>query len=132
MKKTKILNENGSSQTVLLSNDKIITISLSDDDYSVSFWEDGVEIGGYEDFSFMEDEYKPNLFLLARMFLPFRRSGLGTATVKFFKKYFDATIYVRPNDGYERTDGSNLTGDAPSFVSHLIALNLIEDNEDNG
>ena len=122
-------SEDGSERTYQLANDREVTIKI-DDDAVISYWENGQKLGSYNDFVFIEDEFIPHRYLLARIFVPITRSGLGRATIEFFKDYFDATIWVRPNDGIEMEDGSHLTGDGVPFVSQMIAEKLIENNEE--
>lgn len=122
-----LLIDNGNERDYRISNGETITIKISDD-AEITYWNNSNQIGNDEDFVFIEDEFTLNRYLLARMYVPIKNSGLGRATVEYFKEYYEADIYVRPNDGIEREDGSHLTEDAPSFVFHMIKEGLIEDN----
>lgn len=124
-----LIKDNDNERIYKLSNGKIITIRINDDS-EISYIENGIEIGKYEDFVFIEDEFDSSKYLLARMYVPIKGQGLGRATIEFFTEYFDATIWARNNDGIEREDGSHLTEDAPSFVDKMIEEGLLIDNQD--
>lgn len=123
--------DNDNERIYKLPNERIITICINDDS-EVSYLENGIEIGNYEDFVFLEDEFEPYKYLLARMYVPIKGQGLGRATIEFFTEYFSAVVWARNNNGIELEDGSHLTEDAPGFVDKMIEEGLLIDNRDNG
>lgn len=86
-------------------------------------------------FSFTElgvdDGYKSSFdgYKLTHMYIEeeYQRLGLGTLAVKFFKEWNGEPIFVSPNDGFEREDGSHLTGDGLPFAMKLMEEGIIED-----
>lgn len=129
MAKAILIKDNDNERDYKIPNGNIITIKISDD-AEITYWNKNKQLGNNDDFVFVEDEFDLTRYLLARMYVPIKNCGLGRATIEFFKDYYDAVIYARPNDGNERNDGSHLTEDAPSFVAHMIAEGLIEDNSE--
>lgn len=128
-----LINERGAERDYQIQNGRIITLVYDEMDYSISFKENGASIG--DEFRFMDESVDEDgcgngeRFLLARMYSPIPQSGLGRAAVEFFIDMTGASIYTRPHDGIVRDDGSNLTEDAPAFVSKLQDEGLIEDWE---
>ncbi len=131
MARAQLLEDNDNERTYELPNGRVITIRINDDS-EISYLENGLEIGNYDDFVFIEDEFDPYKYLLARMYVPIKGQGLGRATIEFFTEYFDAKVWARNNDGIEREDGSRLTEDAPGFVDKMIEEGLLIDNRDKG
>ena len=74
-----LLKENDNERIYELSNGKTMTIRINDQS-EISYLEDGEEIGNYEDFVFIEDEFDSSKYLLARMYVPIKGQGLGRAT----------------------------------------------------
>ena len=103
-----LIRDNGNERDYRISNGYTITIKISDE-AEITYWHNNKQIGDDEDFVFVEDDCNPNRYLLARMYVPIKNVGLGRATIEFFREYYEAVIYTRPNDGQERNDGSRLT-----------------------
>jgi len=120
-------NGNENERVFRLLNNRIITIRINDDK-EISYLENDIEIGNYDDFVFAEDEFNHSSYLLARMYVPITKQGLGRETIKFFSEYFDVSIWARGHDGIRRDDGSHLTEDAPGFVDKMIEEGLLVDN----
>lgn len=132
MARATMLSDRGFERDYQIQNNRIITIKIDDFDGSVSYFENGNRIGNYDDFVFKpdsEDDFNGRC-LLARMYVPITKAGLGRATIEHFKSIFDATVYARTNDGIELNDGSHLTEDAPAFVDKMIEEGLLEDNRE--
>lgn len=104
---------------------RIITLVFDEWDYTIKFKENGKAIG--DEFRFIDVFENEEKYLLARMFSPIPKVGLGREVLKFFIEITGATIYTRQNDGIVRDDGSNLTGMAPIFVSKMQKEGLIEE-----
>ena len=78
------------------------------------------------EFEFKELDYG-NGYKLIRMYSnQVKNSGIGRAILEYFREAVGSPIYVSPNDGRVRDDGSHLTEDAPSFVNHMIKEGLID------
>ena len=57
--------------------------------------------------------------------------GLGRVALQFIKDaILNFPIWVSPNDGNIREDGSHLTGDALGFVKKMIEEKLIDGYDD--
>lgn len=130
MPRAKQINDRGNERDYQIAGDRIITLIYDEMDYSISFQENGQNIG--DEFRFIEEDIDEDGFgngeryLLARMYSPIKLSGLGRAAVEFFIDLTGASIYARPHDGIVRDDGSHLTEDAPFFVSKMQDEGLIE------
>ena len=82
----------------------------------------GVQIGEFE---FQELDYG-NGYKIIRMYTnEFKNTGLGSAALLYFLEIYGGPLYTSANDGMARDDGSHLTEDAPSFVMHMQAKNII-------
>jgi hypothetical protein len=131
MPRATLINDRGDERDYQIPNGRIITLIYDEMDYSISFKENGKSIG--DEFRFIDESMDEDGFgngeryLLARMYSPIPQSGLGRAAVEFFIDMTGASIYTRPNDGIVRDDGSNLTENAPAFVSKLQVEGLIEE-----
>lgn len=111
-----------------IQDERVITLKLEEDYSQISFFDSaGEQLGLDMDFVFTESETKNDMYLLSRMFVPIRNSGLGRAALEFFIDKTDATIYARSHDGLVRDDGSHLTEDAPAFVTKMQEEGLIQD-----
>lgn len=136
MPKATLIYEGDFKRIYRISDSRTITLVYDDYDDSksrtITFEENGQRIG--DEFKFIDESAdgnedgvgNGNRFLLQRMFTPVTKAGLGRLAIKFFIEITNATIYTRKNDGIERSDGSNLTGDAPGFVSKMQDEGLIE------
>ena len=89
-----ILKENrGDERDYQIPNGDIITLKLGEDNHEITYWDNtNKQLGSDQDFVFLEDEFNPNRFLLARMYVPIKRSGLGRASIDFFKDVYNAII----------------------------------------
>jgi hypothetical protein len=47
------------------------------------------------------------------------RCGIGRECLRFFRDMAGATLVAERNTGMRHSDGSHLTGDAPSFVAKM-------------
>ncbi|MDM1396079.1 hypothetical protein HX049_02645 [Myroides odoratimimus] len=56
----------------------------------------------------------------------YKRNGLGTAAVEFFKEFYGEPIIVSSYNGMERADGSHLTGEGLPFAMRLLELGIID------
>jgi hypothetical protein len=113
---------------VTLKQGQIITLHLSDECDTITFYEDDEKLDG--EFCFVDFNEDGSSFLLKRMYSPekYLRQGLGEAVLIFFKKATgNATIWTREIDGIVRTDGSYLTDIGPYFVRKMQVLKLIAD-----
>jgi hypothetical protein len=125
-----LINNRDLERDYLIPNGRIITLIYDEMDCSISFEENRKKIG--DEFRFIdedidEDDYgSGERYLLARMYSPIKKSGLGRAAIEFFIDMTGAEIYTRPHDGIVRNDGSHLTEDAPFFVSKMQEEGLIE------
>ena len=117
------------NKNVKLKNNDIITIQLSDTLDEIIFYKNEDKLDGEFEFK----ETRDNEYLVTRMYVPenYKRLGLGTEVLKFFKEISECEIlYTRPNDGIVREDGSHLTEDAPNFVNKMIEENIINRPKD--
>ena len=104
---------------------QIITLKIDDDWREITFYDQsGTKLDG--GFQFEDDEDEQQRYLLARMYAPFTRAGLGRAALEFFIDITGASVYARQIED-EPDDGSHLTGDAPEFVDKMIKEGLLED-----
>lgn len=124
-----LINDNGCERSYRTNDRRIITLKFEDES-QITFWEDDKQLGHNDDFFFLEDDFLPKRYLLARMYVPIPQMGLGRAAVQFFIEMTGATVYTRPHGGIVRDDGSHLTEDAPGFVAKMIKEGLIEDNQE--
>lgn len=126
MAKAELIDDREFERDYKLSNGQIITLKLSDDLSQITFWLDGRRLGNDEDFCFKDLGDYSDGYLLARMYIPIKGMGLGRAALEFFTEITKMKVYVRPNDGISRDDGSYLTEDAPGFVHKMRKEGLIE------
>ena len=124
MAKAILLNDNGDERDYRIPSGEIITLIFNEFDNTITFKQNNIYIG--DEFKFKDEDEFENRYLLARMYSPIIKSGLGRAAIEFFKQMTGASIYTRPNDGVVRDDGSHLTEDACSFVCKMQQENLIE------
>lgn len=128
MKKAILIKDNEFERDYLIHNGRIITLIYDEMDQSISFKENDKTIG--DEFRFIDEDVdgygNGERFLLARMYSPEKKSGLGRAALEFFIDMTGASIYARPNDGIVLDDGSHLTGDAAIFVGKMQNYGLIE------
>lgn len=124
MPKAELLEDREFERDYLINNKRVITIIYDEFDTSFSFKENGRKIG--DEFRFIDEFEEGEKYLLARMYSPIPKSGLGQAALEFFIDLTGAIIYTRPNDGITRDDGSHLTEDAPFFVGKMQKKGLIE------
>lgn len=113
-------------KTIILKNGISITMHLTEEWDRISFSQNGNELDG--EFLFEDVDENQQSFLLKRLYSPnsFKRLGLGEEILKFFKSETgNATIWTRENDGEVRSDGSHLTGNAPTFIRKMQKLGLI-------
>lgn len=129
MPRATLINDREWERDYITPTGRMITLKLDEDLSQVTFWDGGNQLGNDRDFLFVESEGDNNSYLLARMYSPIVRSGLGRASLEFFKEITGAKIYTRPNDGIVRDDSTHLTGDAPIFVGKMIKEGLIENND---
>ena len=83
----------------------------------------GNQIGEFE---FKELDYCGGYKLMRMYSNQVKNTGIGRAILEYFREVVGSPIYVSPNDGIVRDDGSHLTEDALSFVNHMIAEGLID------
>lgn len=112
-------------KNVKLTNGKLVEMRLTEEWNEITFYENGAKLSG--EFEFIQGEFEDSMFLLARMYSPYPRTGLGEQALRFFINHTDGTIWTRMQDGITRSDGSHLTGNAQSFVMKMQNLNLIEE-----
>lgn len=112
---------NSKGQTIkLLMNDEQTEITINN--------MQGNQIGEFE---FKELDFG-NGYKLMRMYSnELKETGIGSAILEYFREVVGSPIYVSSIDGITRDDGSHLTEDAPSFVSHMIAVGLIDGYENS-
>ena len=127
MAKAILIEDDGLRRVYQINGTTNITLILNEDQTEIAFFNmHGVELDG--EFCFDDESENGRRFLLRRMYAPstLKNAGLGRAALQLFKDNTDATIYVRPNDGEQREDGSHLTEDAPAFVVRMMEEGLIE------
>lgn len=125
--KANLIDDRDDERDYQLPNGNIVTLRYEPDSGEITFWDGEEQLGGTNDcFYFIDHPTKDN-YLLARMYVPkeLKNMGLGRACIEFFGDYVNSSIYVRPDDGVERDDGSHLTEDAPGFVAKMIEEGLI-------
>jgi hypothetical protein len=130
MARAVLIEDRGLERDYKIATGQIITLVFDESNLTISFQEDGEDIGDVFEF---EDEFETEKrFLLKRMYSPdqYKRQGLGRAVLELFNDIIEGTIYTRPNDGQRRKDQSHLTGDAPAFVMSMQEEGLIEDDYD--
>lgn len=114
---------------IKLKDGSEIVLKLSDEWDEITFYStNGVKLPG--EFRFIEDDYKPDKYLLARMYAPCKQQGIGKQVLSFFIEETDGSIWTRMPDGIVRNDGSHLTEDAIAFVFKMQDKGLIESWED--
>ncbi|UOQ75156.1 hypothetical protein [Hymenobacter cellulosilyticus] len=130
MARATLISDRGNERDYQIRDGRIITLVYDDWDYSIRFKENNQYIG--DEFRFIDEDVDEDgigngeSYLLARMYSPVPKSGLGREAVKFFIDMTGARIYARPNDGQTRDDGSHLTEDAPGFVERMRGEHLIQ------
>lgn len=127
MAKATLFKEIESGRIYKNSKGQAIVLTLNDDHTEITIKDlRGKLIGEFE---FKELDYG-NGYKLMRMYSnELKQTGIGRAVLEYFRDVVGSPIFVSPNDGIEREDGSHLTEDAPSFVSHMIAVGLIDGYE---
>lgn len=128
MAKAILIHDNDSSREYQIADGRIITLKIDDDSTEVTYHDSlGNQLGEDGEFVFVDEDLDSNCnsYLLARMYVPIKRSGLGRASLEYFRDLTGASIYTRANDGLTRDDGSHLTEDAPGFVSKMQTEGLI-------
>ncbi len=120
-----LLEDRGDERDYKIQGGRIITLVYDEFDSTITFKENDKEIG--DEFRFIDENESFERFLLARMYSPIPRSGLGRSAIEFFIDMTGATIYTKPHDGIVREDGSHLTEDAPLFVDKMQNEGLIEE-----
>lgn len=127
MAKATLFKEIDNGRIYKNSKGQAIMLSLNDDQTEITIKDlKGNQIGEFE---FKELDYG-NGYKLMRMYSnALKQTGIGRAVLEYFREVVGFPIFVSPNDNVEREDGSHLTEDAPSFVSHMIAVGLIDGYE---
>jgi len=105
------------------SNGNLITLVLDDCLEDIIFRDEkGKKVGEFEFRELANGGYK-----LTRMYNEvYKGEGLGRAALEFFKEASRSKLYVSPNDGQTRDDGSHLTEDAPGFAAKMIKEGLFD------
>lgn len=79
-------------------------------------------------------DYGDYYHLMNLSFEKIKRRGIGRECIKFHKDCFVTPIKATPHDGFQRDDGSHLTGEGLPFVIAMQKCGLIEkfpdENED--
>lgn len=84
---------------------------------------DGKHIGEFE---FEDRGNYGSGYKIMRMYTnQYKNTGLGSAALEYFLDIYGGPLFTSPNDGNRRDDGSHLTEDAPSFVSHMQEKGII-------
>ncbi len=113
----------------LIAGNRTITLTLNEERDRITFSENDVMFLDSA-FEFIDHDDRQANYLLSRMYAPITQVGLGKATLLFFKSITGATVWARRIHD-QPTDGSHLTGDAPSFVARMIDREILIDNRDN-
>lgn len=113
---------------VNIANGKTIEMRLSEEWDEITFYENRDKLSG--EFQFIQGEFNESRFLLARMYSPYPRTGLGEQALRFFIEETDGIIWTREPNGPKYHDGSYLTDWAPAFVMKMQKLGLIEEWDD--
>lgn len=106
------------------SKGKIVKLILNDYYTEITIFDlNDKQIGEFE---FKELEYG-NGYKLMRMYSnELKKTGIGSAILEYFIDAVGSPIYVSPNDGITKEDGSHLTGDALKFIYPMIREGLIK------
>ena len=129
MVKAELIYDRGYERDYRIASGNIITLVFDESEFSISFRENGEKIG--DEFRFIDESSNEERYLLARMYSPIKKEGLGRAVLEFFKYITDGSIYTRPNDNIKRDDQSHLTEDALYFVGKMQEEGLIECEQEN-
>lgn len=130
MAKATLISDRDNERDYRIHDGRIITLVYDDWDYTIGFKENNLSIG--DEFKFIDEDIDEDgvgngeSYLLARMYSPIPKAGLGREVLKFFIDMTGARIYARPHNGQTRDDGSHLTEDAPGFVIKMRAEGLIK------
>lgn len=89
----------------------------------------GSKIGNI-DFNWIEEVDGSLYLLLTNAYIEgaggiYQGHGVGTKCVELVGENYDVAIVARAHDGIERSDGSHLTGNAPSWVAGMHEKGLL-------
>ncbi|MFT6925665.1 MAG: hypothetical protein ACJAZP_001249 [Psychromonas sp.] len=108
-----------------ISNNEMVTIVIDEDLLSIIvFTETNEKIGNIN-----LDEFD-NGFYIMWMYLDqlsskYQRKGIGQACLEFFTEVYLAPIFASEDNGLVKSDGSHLTGNAPSFIAKMRRKGIV-------
>ncbi len=124
-----LIKDQDNVRTYKLKNDEVIIIEVDDSGDRIEVTGDnGIEIGSFDMQELDNGNHYITWMFLNKTSAKYLRQGIGREALKFFKDYFGTKIYAADNDGFQKNDGSHLTGDAPGFVSQMKKEGIIEEN----
>lgn len=121
------IKDNNETREIRIKTGETITLKLDEFDYTVTATNSSNQKIGSIEFSYDDDfdKHKLKWMYLDELDDRYKRMGIGTAIVLFYKDYFDCLVYAEYNDGITKDDGSHLTQDAPVFVDNLRKQKII-------
>jgi hypothetical protein len=127
MAQATLIKEDQNSRIYRNSKGQSIKVEMDDDQQVFTIYDfSSNELG---EFIFKELDFGRGYKLIRMYCNEVKQTGIGRAILEYFREAVGSPIYVSPNDGITRNDGSHLTEDAPSFVQHMIAEKLIDGYE---
>jgi hypothetical protein len=123
-----IINDNDETRDIQISNGETVTLKIDDYENTVTALNSSNQEIGSLEFSYDEDfdKHKLKWMHLDKLGDKYKRMGIGTAAILFYKDFFNCLVYAEYNDGIQKDDGSHLTQDAPVFVDKLRNQGIIE------
>lgn len=107
---------------------RIVVDDLTDYETTVYDATTGEEVGSFE-FRLIEGDMD-DMLLLTNMHLEkkgtaYQAKGIGERIIELVREESGLEIYARRNDGINRDDGSQLTGNGPAFVAKMVGKGLL-------
>ncbi len=122
-----LVNENGLTCAYRLDDGRIINVEIEESYEEIYIFNNLHEKIGRVELSEVppvDDYTDPPMYYLTWMYMDiedetYKHKGIGREVLKFFKRQTGASITAAEDDGLRKSDGSHLTGDAPSFVEKM-------------
>ncbi len=128
------MDNEGITERIILKDGREIVLIMSDGQDRVDAFNAGGDlIGGFE----FRDEDEPNVnaYKLTHMDLErtrdYKRCGIGTAILKFFKKVTGAVIWCENPFDQTKRNGHEIIGEGVIFVQRMKELGLLNYEEEN-
>lgn len=106
----KTLNDNDETRDILIKTGETITLKIDEHEHTVTALNSSNQIIGSLEFSYDEefDRHKLKWMYLDKLGNKYKRKGIGTGAILFYKDFFDCLVYAEYYDGIPKVDGSHL------------------------